>query len=55
MPNRFNRIREIKGERFSANGEKFSLAGERFSANGEKFSLALVALTQVVNNLHNHL
>ena len=43
------------GERFSANGEKFSLEGERFSANGEKFSLALVALSQVVNNLHNYL
>jgi hypothetical protein len=43
------------GERFSANGEKFSLEGERFSANGEKFSLALVALSQVVSNLHNYL
>ena len=55
MLNRFNKIRGTKGERFSTNGEKFSLEGERFSTNGEKFSLALVALTQVVNNLHNHL
>jgi hypothetical protein len=45
----------MKGERFSANGERFSANGEKFSANGEKFSLALVALTQVVNNLHNYL
>jgi hypothetical protein len=43
----------MKGERFSATGEKFSLEGERFSATGEKFSLALLALSQVVNNLHN--
>ena len=33
------------GERFSANGEKFSIPGERFSANGEKFSVATVATT----------
>jgi len=36
----------MKGEKFSANSEKFS-------ANSEKFSLALIALTQVVNNMHN--
>jgi len=35
----------MMGERFSANGEKFSIPGERFSANGEKFSVATVATT----------